>query len=301
MLVDDLAKFTHAVPDRRHGEWHIPCPQCGKESSPKNPHFSFSSKGAYCFVCGYKASLRGLAERLCMGTREYSAPAPRPEPRERPLPAWTRDWSLLDRYENHPRKHELWQSYKPLSPDVIEAARLGVGILPLSKCPHERLIVPVFDCGSLVGLRGRSLGCDCGKWLVAGGTTLEHLPLYNQDALRPGAVVVIVENCVDALMISPYIGVATYSVSYWRDAWTDTLLAAQPEVVIVAYDNDLPGNGGAGRRQEFEREWLRSHPRLPVSAGPRLVNHLLAAGLTARLYNWGRAANKTDVGAIYAV
>jgi hypothetical protein len=112
-----------------------------------------------------------------------------------------------------------------------------------------------------------------------------------------------VENPVDALMLTertPFVGVATYSVSYWRPHWTELLRAARPEYIIVAYDNDVPGNGGDERRDEFVRDWLRTHPRVPDPAGPRLANALQRDGLPAHLYRWGQAENKTDVGSLLA-
>jgi hypothetical protein len=112
-------------------------------------------------------------------------------------------------------------------------------------------------------------------------------------------VIWIVENPVDALMLSErteYAGVATYSVSYWTEAWTRRLIEAQPELVVVAFDNDLPGNGGSARRAEFEREWLKTHNLLPPSGGVKVVNRLLEAGLPATLYDWGNAPHKSDIG-----
>jgi hypothetical protein len=145
------------------------------------------------------------------------------------------------------------------------------------------------------------LGCECGKWLSSSGTILELLPLYNAEALKPGCVVWIVENPVDALLITdntPYIGVAVYSTSYWRDAWLDTLRAAQPEMIIVALDNDLVGNGGAQRRGEFIQDWLSNHPKVPEACGIKLVNHLNRHGLKSNLFDWGRSAYKADIGSL---
>jgi hypothetical protein len=154
----------------------------------------------------------------------------------------------------------------------------------------------------IVGLRGRAIGCKCAKWLAPGGTNLQLYPLYNEAALRPGCVVWIVENPIDALLLTArtdFVGVASYSVAYWQDRWTAALQAAQPELVVVAYDQDLPGNGGAARRREFEHEWLKTHPRLPTwSAGPKLANRLQAAKLPAVLFDWGKAPHKMDIGSL---
>jgi hypothetical protein len=309
-LYEALIGHTRGDVDR-HGECHIACPECGHESSPKSPHCSFSERGFHCFVCGAGYSLTQLAKRVNLETGDYRPvrAAQRPKP-----PAKSRDpyWMTFDgsqavirSFESHPRRFELWDAYKRLPYELIREKRLGVGKLPASRCSHDRLIVPVFDGTMLVGIRGRAIDCDCGKWLCSGGWSLDLVPLYNQESLRPGAVVWIVENPVDALMVTeqtPYVGVATYGVTYWREAWTAALQEARPELVIVAYDNDLPGNGGGPRRREFERVWLADprHRAVPKANGVRLVNDLLRAGLTAALYDWGRAENKTDIGSLLA-
>lgn len=302
-LLADLIVFTHAEQDRT-GECHIPCPECGHESSPRAPHASFGEKGFHCFVCGFGCSLKTLAEKVGMGEREYAIKSQAPKK----SPPVHHSWKGRSSLPICPPEHleamiRFWQAYKPLAPETIARAGLFVGVLPESRCKHNRLIVPIWDRGLLVGLRGRSMGCDCGKWLVSAGTELDQLPLYNQEQLSPGCTIWIVENCVDALLISqdtPFVGLAIYSTSYWRDTWLETLKAYQPELIIVALDNDLVGNGGADRRDEFVQNWLRTHPRLPQPSGVKLVNRLLVAGLTASLYDWGRAEYKSDIGQLLA-
>lgn len=315
MLLDDLAAALSADADRQ-GEYHIACPECGHESSPKAPHCSFNAQGWHCFVCDAGGGLTDLAKRVGLNDVDhpfYNPPVRPPEaPRRTPVPDWMlHPENYLQRFEAHPQRLELWGWHKGgVSTETVRRMRLGVGALPLSRCPHERLIVPIFDGTMLLGLRGRSLAergrsaCDCTKWLQSLGTTLERLPLYNAAALRPGCVVWIVENCVDALLITertPFIGVAVYSTSYWRDEWLETLREARPEVVMVALDNDLVGNGGALRRQEFERLWFEQHPQArtaPQANGVQRVNRMLASGLPARLYDWGRAEHKADIGSV---
>lgn len=308
-LYQALLTHTQAVLGRgdQKEEAHLACPACGHVSSPKSPHCSFSPRGWKCFVCGSGGSLLDLAKRVGLEDGRYIPPILVEQPvRKLDTPRWmATDVAnrLLWGWEHHPDRFDFWQTYKPLTEAIIRRKRLGVGKLPQSQCQHDRLIVPIFDVdGQLVGIRGRALACRCPKWLVAKGTTPARMPLYNADALTPGCVVWVVENPIDALMVnlsSPFIGVASYSTSYWEARWTATLLAVQPEFVIIAYDNDLVGNGGALRRNQMITAWQTSHPgKVPPSRGVKLVNHLLAAGLPAALFDWRDMVTKADIGSL---
>lgn len=300
-LYHDLVRHTGARPDR-HGECHISCPECGKETKKGQIHFSFSERGGFCFCCGHKVSLSGLAEKL--GFAEGAKYTPVSPPRVARIntapPSWMLEPSaLLEAYTSHPERFSLWRAYKPLPVAVIEEKRLGVGVLPASKCRHPRLILPVFWGTALVGLRGRAIDCSCAKWLAPGGTRLDLLPLYNHEALTPGCVAWLVENPVDALMLTEktgYVGLATYSTAYWREAWAEAL--KETSLVVVAFDNDIPGNGGGRQRETFVRDWLRTHAMVPEPRGVQLVNQLLKTGLNAVLYDWGNAPVKTDIGSM---
>lgn len=313
-----LLRHTHAVLGRgdQKEEAHLTCPACGHASSPRSPHCSFSPRGWKCFVCGAGGGLQDLANRVGLQTGTYIPPIIVEQPvRQLDTPRWM-DMSvatrLLHQWEHHPQRLALWKNYKALPDEIIFAKRLGVGKLPAysSKCQGDRLIVPVFDKhGQLVGIRGRYLGCACcnpksDKWLVAKGTTPERMPLYNADALTKGATVCIVENPIDALILSvetPHVGVASYSTSYWQDRWTETLRQACPHLIVVIYDNDLVGNGGSSQRPAMTTAWKATHNnKVPASRGVKLANHLLQTGLPAVLYNWAKEAPaKADVGSLH--
>ncbi len=302
-IFDDLVIFTSADLDR-HGEAHINCPTCGHSSSPRDPHCSFSQRGWKCFSCGEGGSLSKLAELIGLEQREYAPAKPMPKKQAAPATWLSQAERLVERYECHPERLALWQGYKPVSYANIINHRLGVGVLPSSKCQHERLIVPIIDGSMIVGLRGRALSCDCGKWLAPGGTQISLYPLYNEPALQPGCVAWIVENPIDALLVSqstPYVGLATYSVAYWVERWTAVIAASQPALVVVAYDNDLSGNGGAQRRGDLLRAWKIKHPdpklKPPDAAGPKLTNRLIDGRLNAALFDWGKLPNK-DIGTL---
>lgn len=307
-----LVLLTGAELDRRGENAHITCPACGHESSIRDPHCSFFAKsngisGWKCFSCGAGGTLRDLAERLRADVRVYNTPA-RPQKAPQAPPSWlSNPEPLIRSYEAAQGRIANWKSYKPLKDQTIIDSRFGWGVLPASKCHHPRLIVPIFDGTLCVGLRGRWAGCQCdpkkNKWLVAEGTYLSNLPLYGADKLRRGCVVVLVENCVDARLISQeteYVGCAMYSTSYWRDEWAEELRRAKPKLVIVGLDNDLVGNGGAWRRAEFIRIWQEQHKtdKIPEAAGPKRVNRLLELGLPAMLYDWKGAEYKSDFGGL---
>lgn len=306
-LFSQLKKFTHADEDHR-GECHITCPKCGKESSTKKPHCSFGEKGWNCFTCGEGGSLYGLAKLLGMTPdATYKAPPARDKKKARKTPDWMKHPEIYVRqYEDHPLKYEMWDEYKTLPHSVIDRRRLGVGVLPKysSQCRHSRLIVPIIVGTMIVGLRGRAIDCDCGKWLSAEGSTLDMMPLYGVDEIPPAAIIWIVENPIDALIISSSTetsyGVATYGVTYWRDGWTETLKSLCPKMIYVAYDNDLPGNGGAWHRQQMIDAWLLHHKQTPKSNGIRLANDLAAEKLPVKLFDWKGAPEKADIGSVFA-
>ena len=294
---------------RRGGEYHADCPWCGKESDRGQTHFSYSTKGGKCFVCGNGGSLRTVAKQI--DAMPIVAERRTPAVKRESVAYWKDEADgLLRQFEAHAHRYEEWDAYKPLQQATIDSMRLGVGVLPQSRCRMTRLIVPILKAGVPVWFRGRSIGdadcrCDgehdCKKWMTSGGVKLADVPLYNVDAVTPGSVVWIVENPVDALMITEqtqYVGVATYSVSYWREEWAASL--ADAKWVIVAYDNDIPGNGGGPNHAKFAAEWKAAHNgHIMEPNGPKLANRLAAAGLPARLYAWPVSApNKADIGSV---
>jgi phage/plasmid primase-like uncharacterized protein len=311
-------KISHMIDGlRKQGRYLIgPCPFCGghdrfnivqKRSGLELWHCRGCGNGKYQDVIDFVKQRDNLTfaeaiERLGEAQPVTAVTPVLPTRRQTtPGPAWAA--AGAGRFAAHPRRYELWQAYKPLSEDTINRANLGVGVLPASRCNHERLIVPIYNDGELVCLRGRAINCDCGKWLASGGFSLDSLPLYNVDALPTGGVLWIVENPVDALMIgeaTDYTGAATLAVSYWRDHWLEAIQAKRPSLVVVAYDNDLPGNGGAWRRQEMMAVWKRQRPgqQPPKAWGVKLVNRLLKAGLPVELYDWQDNAVKTDIGSL---
>lgn len=313
-LIDDLVRKTGAVAGKGYSdkaEYHFTCPECGHPSSPKNPHCSFSEGsngkkgGWHCFSCGSGGSIESLA-RL-MQIENPNAPKYEPKHAEPISPTWwmgAKGDSIVDKAAAHPLRYDLWNGYKKLPKNVIDENKLGVGVLPASHCQHERLLVPIYDGTMLVGIRGRQFCCDCrGKWLAPGGTRLELMPMYGERYLKKGKYIWLVENAVDALQITvnvpDSVGLAIYSTSYWLDHWVDTLKKWTPACVIICLDNDLVGNGGDLRRNEFITEWLKTHNNYPKTPAAVKIGNLLGeAHIPTSIYKWGNAPFKADVGTL---
>lgn len=287
--------------DERGHDYHADCPFCGKLAQRGQTHFSYSYWGFKCFVCGARGGLIKLAKHLqCPLTELATQYTPKPKPPKARAKWLDNAGDLVTKYSAHPKRVALWQNHKPVSEDMIFSKNLGVGILPASRCKHRRLILPIYNDGNIVCLRGRAFECNCKKWLASGGWTLDTLPLWNLDALPVGGILWIVENPVDALLITPYTGAATLSTSYWRDDWGAAIVAKRPSLVVVAYDNDLPGNGGGWQRDEFIEEWQQKTGGKPIpeAQGIKLANKLRSIGLNAVLYDWKDSAKKSDVGTL---
>ena len=311
-LLDTLTRRLDATL-RRDGRYHADCPFCGKPAKRGQSHFSLCDKGYSCWVCGQQGGLSALAAHL--GERSaYTAPAPRqaaPTPRQSYRWQSNQERTLAPLLEA-PTRLPDWQAYKPVSIDTIAHARLGVGVLPASRCKTPRLIVPVFDGTSLVALHGRAYrrGDTDAKWLTAGGSRKDVL--YQAHRLRPGATVIIAENLVDCLLAQQedprIVAVASGGVS-WRDAWTQQIAASRPRHVLIWLDNDLAGCANPTTARALLAEWRAAMaervqagtlPRIPAEpepAGPRIANDLLAAGIKASIYQWpAYAPAKADLG-----
>ena len=301
-LFDSLCHHVHAEPDRR-GEVHIDCPYCGKQAKRGQTHFRFSVRGFKCWVCGESGSLKRLAEQL--DAQPLDRPVPRavaPVAPARPRAWQTNPQAVLERFLEAPDRLPLWQAYKPLTLETIARWKLGVGLLPSSACRHQRLIYPLLEDGRIVGFRGRSTGCDCPKWLTAGGS---KTVLFGLELVEPGSEVILVENPVDALLaIQETPGVvavaSTAGAGTWREEWTQELRQRRPAHVTVWLDHDLAGNGSRYHWHEMVADWKAKHPdckRIPDPNGPRIANLLEAAGIRASLYVWPKGTPlKYDLG-----
>lgn len=313
--MDDLLtaceKRLHATL-RSDKRYHADCPFCGKEEKRGQKHFSFVEAGYMCWVCQARGGLRELAEQIgAQGElRPQAARAAQQPPKPRRWQAAPDRW--LRGYCEAPTRLPDWQAYKPLSIDTIARYRLGVGVLPSSRCQERRLILPVFADGQIVAFHGRAYrpGDDDAKWLTAGGSRKDVL--FNVAALRPDVVVIICENMVDCLLAQEaepgVVAVAGGGVG-WQDAWTQQIAASRPRHVLVWLDNDLAGQAEPETRRELLAVWRREMqaridagkisaiPAEPEPHGPRIANALLAAGVRASVYRWPAGTPpKADLG-----
>ena len=232
-------------------------------------------------------------------------------------------------FTSHPDLATAWREYKIVPEALARWYRLGLGCFPegsyMSKCTHLRLTVPLIDtAGTVHGFRCRTIAGDYGgwrerceaaghaKWLSPAGT---QMLLYNgqrigegpkygvaSDGLPPPdqeTVLFVVENPIDAIQVEMVYGdarnvraVATLGVTVWDDEWTERIREIGCRV-LVAYDNDRPGNGGGAAGREA---WLAEHGKDIEPNGVKLVNRLLKAGVKATLMDWGGYPLKTDIG-----
>ena len=306
----------------RHGtEYHAVCPWCGVSPAQRRGdfHFSYGAKGGKCFVCGNGASLGGLAKLVGDDGFDFVQPDPEPVPDYKP-PDWVgkgAGW-YRQRYPLNDKTFDAWANdKKAVPPEVVEANHFGLGRLPgLSHCNHERLIVPVIDAhGRIANIRGRQIACKCSaKWLAPAGWRLENLdrPFGYRAVTADTEAIWIMENPVDAALFTwhyrqrGWAGIATLSTSYWNDEWSGWLAEyIGLDSVIVIYDNDLPGNGGAARRSEMIRAWAKKHDTalVPKAAGVALVRRLQErlTGTQVHLFDWGDNASGADVGSMLEV
>jgi len=292
-IFSQLCQTLNARPDRR-GECYIECPECGKGGR----HFSFSERGGYCFVCGFSSSLAQLAKRFELGevtVRTVAAPKEPAKPRnwQKEPEVWVRHFcAAIDRVT-------VWQKYRALTLDTIQRYRLGVGILPSCACHHRRLVLPIYQDGFVIALRGRAIGCNCPKWISAAGS---KVALVNVDRLHEGCTVVISENQTDAILAmqeTPEVVTLASGGVGWNEKWTELLVKSRPERVILWLDNDLAGNPNEETYKKLVVEWQRDHlgAKPPTPAGPRIANELIKAGLKVSVYRWPKGTPaKADLG-----
>lgn len=290
---------------RRDRRYHADCPFCGKPAMKHQKHFSFCEDGYVCWVCDAKGGLQTLARHIGAGVLA-ERPARRAQEPVQPRQWQQRPEWYLDRYCEALDRVQRWAAYKPLTLESLARYKLGVGVLPSSRCQHRRLILPIFDSGKIVAFHGRAYLPDDtdAKWLTAGGSS--KLVLFNADKLASGATVVICENFIDAILAmqaAPEVVAVAGGGASWREAWTAQIAASRPKQVLVWLDHDWAGNCGPDHCdvcQTAYRRWRTEHPqavKTPEPSGPRIANQLLGAGVQATVYQWqpGTPA-KADIG-----
>jgi hypothetical protein len=296
----ELFSAIHATlqgtPNRR-GWYDATCPNCGKEPEKGQVHFGYHPDGRVrCFVCGYSASLYKLSELLRLDVGEYVAPVKIEKPTP-PIARWRLNPDkLLQQYQTHPQRLTKWYGYKPLTDDNIERYHLGYGRLPFQRddgtwymSKAEWLTVPVYEDGALIALRGRNVTDSGPKWISATGS---QYGLFGVEYVYPGATTFICENYADAIWLQQahpdWCAVAIGGATTWRNVWAYRLAQKRPGLVVVALDNDLPGNGGGILRDGLIAEWTAAHPQaaVPTANGPRIANDCIEAGLRTILFQW---------------
>jgi hypothetical protein len=297
--MDTLFEQVHATlqgkPNGR-GFYNADCPFCGKEAKPGQNHFGYSERGASCFVCGNKASLADIAKLLQLDTTGDTLSPRTPEPKLKPVAAWRKNSDkLLAMYQTHPHRFAAWQQYKALSPATVDRFGFGLGRLPFQRkdgtwylSKTEWLIVPLYEDGQLVGLRGRNRTAHGPKWISATGS---QYALWGVETVQVGHIVWLCENYVDAAWLMQehpeWSAVAIGGATTWKAAWADLLAERQPHTVIVALDNDLAGAARGATLRRLQREWVDARGTQPPKPNsPRIANSLRRVGVNAVLFEW---------------
>jgi len=256
------AQFGYPRPDRRGERW-VPCPLHGER---RRNSFSYSTRGYNCFACGAAGGLRKLAELLGLGSaapltmlRPLRARRPARRAPETPERPWQRDPRILERFQPIPPEGLAYAYSRGLTDESIRRWRIGWGMLPASRARFPRLILPVIECGRVVGLRGRAVDPrdNAPKWLQSAGS---KTTLFGAETLGEGKIVIVTEAPLSAILaiqehseIATVIGdeisavASTAGCATWREEWTDLIAASRPAAVVVWMDHDEAGLAAAVR------------------------------------------------------
>lgn len=249
-LATTLKAEYRATPASHQG-YHATCPKCGKPAKRGQKHFFFSERGFKCWTCGdgWHGSLRMLASFVGLDTGDYTPPDYQRE--IIPVQASEFPYSLIERYERHPKRIQLWQQYKAIPEDLIIRYRLGVGCLPDEKTGKfmytERLIVPIIRDGKLVMLRGRAMNNHPAKWMTCGSPAR----LFNGELITRHSTVIVMENWIDTMVfmvhfrhpdLVPVAG--SGGAGTWLATWSQAIAQIKPVSVLFAMDNDEAGKAG---------------------------------------------------------
>lgn len=294
-LFDQVQSALDGTPNKR-GWYDADCPNCGKPAARGQTHFGYNEAGAArCFVCGWRGDLRAVAALLRLELGEY-VPIPRKAKPAAPVARWRLNPDeLLRRCQDHPQRLARWQAYKPLTLATLDKHGFGLGRLPFLDdndqwymSRTDWLTVPLYEAGELVGLRGRNLTEHGPKWISANGTSYT---LWNASNVLAGSVCWLCENYVDAAWLMQecpeFSAVAIGGATTWQRKWADLLYMQSPRLVVVALDNDLPGQATGPLRNALEAEWITDHNTEPPAAnGPKIANSLLEFGIKTVLFRW---------------
>lgn len=256
-----LNELVHSLnAEYRHdGEYHAQCPHCGKEVKRGQTHMSFGKSGYFCQRCKEGGSLSKLATILDLGIAvEWTDPPKPPKDKTRLSDRIDID-AFVDRlgnYETALRKLQLSKPYATLP--IMQKYRVVYGCMPGQKTP--RIFFPIVETGQDVGLRGR-LSPDFvrSEWMIENDIHPDKYmfargsktPFFNIDSVQDAAVVVLIENNLDSMVIPekyPTInGMTCTSISPTTGAGTkpsrnpQVVNALRGKVVVLWFDNDAAG------------------------------------------------------------
>lgn len=224
-----------------YDDGHWKCFGCGKSGDV------LDFVGLYYFGVGYDAAshLLEVVDRLSgLGIRPMQ-PADRPIAKSDPKPSTTFDLADVALWHDMmpSQRRQYWYS-RGFEDETIDAFRLG--------WDGKRYTIPVTYRGVCYAIKRRKSEIDDGldgKYVMAKGS---RVGLFNADILSTpfdaSLPLFVVEGEIEAMLLHQlgYQAVSsTGGASTWKEHWA-RFLAHIPHIVVI-YDNDQPGQEGAGK------------------------------------------------------
>lgn len=251
------------------------CPYPVHPNGDRNPSFRLNSeKGVYiCYSCGAKGNLVKLAQDI-LGMDRYEA-------------VRTFDVELTPEAIDQMVK-KGYEPPKPMTPLQMDVSRWmdgkndywhfrGFNDATIGKWQlgfdeqSNRVVVPIYDSGELVGWSKRTVGDDQPKWLHSEGLEKSRL-LFGLDRISSDAAIVV-EAPLSVIMLDQY-GVSN-SVATFGCKMSDAqarMLRANFNTVMLWYDPDEAGQQGTRDAIEKLKDFVDVYVVPPTRDDPAAMS-----------------------------
>ena len=128
-----------------------------------------------------------------------------------------------------------WLAKAYISPDVAQLAKIGFSI------QQKRIILPVFNQATIIGYQARRpINGQGPKYLTY---KKNNIPIWYEIITKKDEVVVVVEDILSAIRISPFCNVIALLGTTYEGAVLHRL--SQFQTVVIWLDSDQPGQTAA--------------------------------------------------------